>query len=336
MTPAASFGYAPIVLDISGAGVDLFFVISGFVMVYASQDLFQSADGGWLFLRRRIARIVPLYWIVTTLFLLTMVLMPHALSSAAPTGMEILKSYFFIPYAQVGADVMRPIYKLGWTLEYEMFFYCVFAALLFLPMRWTILATAILFSGLATLGATLSPAPGILSFWTDPIILEFVMGAFIAMAFLHGWRLPLGVAAAVFLIGLCGFALASIFGIETHGAWRPAVRGLPAAMIVAAAVFKKEASASEQRITIFLVALGDASYAVYLLHPWLIRSSQLICDRMHLSSNLLPWIFVGAVLALLAPVSLLVHRRVERPMTKYVQRLFFSRRPAAVPLPALS
>jgi exopolysaccharide production protein ExoZ len=85
MAAAASSGYRPILLDLTGAGVDLFFIISGFVMVYASRDLFERAGGGQLFLRRRVARIVPLYWAVTTVFLLTMMVIPHALATAAPT-----------------------------------------------------------------------------------------------------------------------------------------------------------------------------------------------------------------------------------------------------------
>ena len=124
--PAATTGYAPILVDLTGAGVDLFFVISGFVMVYASHDLFATPDAARRFLTRRIARIVPIYWLVTTLFLAIMAA-SHVLSSAPPTWSEIAKSYLFVPYMPHGGEVMQPVYKLGWTLNYEMFFYAVFA-----------------------------------------------------------------------------------------------------------------------------------------------------------------------------------------------------------------
>ncbi len=334
MPAAATTGYVPIVLDLTGAGVDLFFVISGFVMVYASRDLSQTAGGGQLFLKRRIARIVPFYWMMTTLFLLTMVLMPHALSSAAPTPIEILKSYLFIPYVHAGADVIRPVYKLGWTLNYEMFFYFVFAALLFLPMRWTVFVTAVLFSGLVALGATLSPSSGILSFWTNPIILEFVMGSFIALAFLHGWRQGIGGASALLFLGICGFAVTTITGLDAHGSWRPLLWGLPAALIVAAAALKSDAIAPAGRAMGFLVALGDASYALYLLHPMVIRALRLSWDRLGLSIALSPWIFIGAALVVLVPVALMVNIWIERPMTKYVQKLLAVRRSVAATAPA--
>jgi peptidoglycan/LPS O-acetylase OafA/YrhL len=61
---------------IGGAGVDLFFVISGFVMVYASERLFQRDRGSLIFITHRIIRIVPLYWLVTTLYLIVSFALP--------------------------------------------------------------------------------------------------------------------------------------------------------------------------------------------------------------------------------------------------------------------
>jgi len=71
--------FDPILLDLTEAGVDLFFVISGFVMVFASRDLFATPGGGLVFLSRRIARIVPLYWSMTTIFLTAMLVSPKCL-----------------------------------------------------------------------------------------------------------------------------------------------------------------------------------------------------------------------------------------------------------------
>jgi peptidoglycan/LPS O-acetylase OafA/YrhL len=327
MAAAASSGYRPILLDLTGAGVDLFFIISGFVMVYASQDLFERAGGGQLFLRRRVARIVPLYWAVTTVFLLTMMVIPHALATAAPTWIEILQSYLFIPYAHAGSDVMQPVYKLGWTLNYEMFFYLVFALVMFLPMRWAVYGIAVAFACLVAIGALVPSAPGVVIFWTHPIILEFVMGAFIAMAYLHEWRLPIGLAALLFAAGLCGFALTVMAGPDAHGPWRPLLWGLPAAAIVAAAVCKGETAAPAGRVMIFFVALGDASYALYLLHPMVIRVLRLIWDRFGLSVSVTPWIFIALGFVLVVPISMIIHVWIEKPMTKSARRLFGPRRP---------
>ncbi len=102
--------------DRLGSGVDLFFVISGFVMVYG--PLFGAQGGPLTFMRHRLARIVPLYWAATTIWLL--------LGQPFHTT-ELLGSYFFIPYPSFG---FNPLYGVGWTLNFEMLFYTVFSVCL--------------------------------------------------------------------------------------------------------------------------------------------------------------------------------------------------------------
>ncbi len=80
------------------AGVDLFFVISGFVMVVSSQRLVGQHGQRWSFLGPQVARIVPIYWLMTGLFLAILFIRPGALNSAAPTVTEIVRSLLFIPY----------------------------------------------------------------------------------------------------------------------------------------------------------------------------------------------------------------------------------------------
>lgn len=145
-------GFVPLLVEWTGVGVDLFFVISGFVMVYASQKLFALKGGAATFLYRRLARIAPLYWGVTTFFLLVMLVSPVLLSSGAPTVQEIVKSYLFIPYAKDGAEMMQPVYKLGWTLNYEMSFYVIFALLIGLPRQIAVLMLAVILMTLVGIG----------------------------------------------------------------------------------------------------------------------------------------------------------------------------------------
>jgi exopolysaccharide production protein ExoZ len=101
---------APIV-DIGAAGVDLFFVISGFIMVYTSERLFGQTGAPQRFLARRIIRIVPLYWTLTAFAALVLF----------GFGPNTLGSYLFIPTHR------GPILTVGWTLNYEMMFYSLFA-----------------------------------------------------------------------------------------------------------------------------------------------------------------------------------------------------------------
>lgn len=105
-------------------GVQLFFVISGFVMVYATEPLFGTRRGPFVFLERRIVRIVPLYWVVTT-FYLALTLVFAKFDKGYPASF-VVASYLFIPLARPDGTI-EPLVGQGWSLNYEMLFYAVFA-----------------------------------------------------------------------------------------------------------------------------------------------------------------------------------------------------------------
>lgn len=156
------------------SGVDLFFAISGFIMVYSSAGLF-TKDGAWrIFIARRLSRIVPLYWLMTAGAI--------AMFSAPESWQMLVSSLLFIPYHTV-AGTFFPVDSGGWTLNYEMFFYALFACAIFLPR----LAAAAAVGGfLLTLVATFRLFPVTddrLLYWSDPIVLEFCIG--MAIGLLH-------------------------------------------------------------------------------------------------------------------------------------------------------
>ena len=123
--------FAPIAAFPWEAGVDVFFVISGFIMVHASTRLFGAEGGARAFLARRIARIVPIYWAVTTLYLAVALAVPDLLNRELLGWPLVVASYLFIPMARPDG-LVQPLYGLGWTLNYEMFFYALFAV----AVRW--------------------------------------------------------------------------------------------------------------------------------------------------------------------------------------------------------
>ena len=181
-------------------GVDLFFVISGFVMVYSSERLFGHPDAPRKFFARRLARIVPLYWATSSVFIWFVV--PYASTKS------VLGSYFFTPHVPSEA----PLLFVGWTLIYEMFFYTVFSIALFARRRLAVVAGAgvflVLFALLmpapkdASVGFFAPPASHSFGYLADPIIIEFVFGMIIALAYRAGVRFSLqatiiSIAAAV-------------------------------------------------------------------------------------------------------------------------------------------
>ena len=132
---------------IGAAGVDVFFVISGYIMWSVMRD----GPSPRSFLTRRLARIVPLYWAVT-LAMVAFSAVPGALPNLQLTWRHVLLSLLFVPHAAPDGAVF-PVLVPGWTLTYEMFFYAILTAALWLPASLRLLAVSATLTGLAAAGA---------------------------------------------------------------------------------------------------------------------------------------------------------------------------------------
>jgi exopolysaccharide production protein ExoZ len=156
-------------------GVDLFFLISGYVMVGASED----TPSPGVFLARRISRIIPLYWLATiAVFVLTLIV-PHAFASTKADLLDLIRSLAFIPYVKA-SGLAEPVLYVGWTLNYEMFFYALFAASLFLSRNVGRLAVVIALVILSGAGFAIRPTGVIAEFYTGWRLLEFALGVGLA------------------------------------------------------------------------------------------------------------------------------------------------------------
>jgi exopolysaccharide production protein ExoZ len=169
--------------NIGGAGVYSFFVVSGFVMAFISWHSFGDLQSGIDFLRRRFIRIVPLYWIGTLAALFF-----HKVSAthgSEDSWRELAYSLFFIPYR--GSDgTWSPILPQGWTLNYEIMFYVIFALGLCAPRKFGL---PVVFAALVTLVLAGDKAPySVITYLASPIILWFLFGIALAIIWKH-WGL---------------------------------------------------------------------------------------------------------------------------------------------------
>jgi peptidoglycan/LPS O-acetylase OafA/YrhL len=297
------------------AGVDIFFVVSGFIMVHASQDLFGRPGAAGIFLRRRLARIVPLYWAMTGVFLLIVLVSPSVLNSGTPSLAQIAGSYLFWPMLST-QGVAQPVYSLGWTLNYEMLFYAIFAAALLLPARWTLPAVALMLTALVASESLAGPLPLPFGFWGQPIVLEFAAGMGIALLRRSGFRLH-GMLRVLVALGGVAVLMAAAHRGDGEGGWSVVVwNGSAAILLVLAAACGREGAMPPQPVRA-LATLGDASYALYLVHPFVIRGLREVALRIGGVSVGLYILFAlgGAIMA-----ALLLHRWFERPMTGLVRR----------------
>ena len=133
-------------------GVDIFFVISGLIMVLVTDGRMNGLSGAAVFLRKRLIRIVPPYWFYTTVIVATALLVPQAFDRFRIDVLHVVQSYLFLPAPNPAGQVL-PVLIVGWTLCYEMYFYLVLAALLLFPPRLVLPALTFFFGGSVLFGA---------------------------------------------------------------------------------------------------------------------------------------------------------------------------------------
>lgn len=279
-------------------GVDIFFVISGFVITLSAQRLrTQPAE----FLRRRLLRVVPLYYVFTTLMVAVLLLWPGATKDTALDPAQILSSYGFIPYAREDGRI-APVLSLGWTLNYEIFFYATFA--LCMAFARPFLAICLFFVALVMLGALIPQSSVPIIFWSNPIICEFLFG--IALA--HLWQRNLIKTHWLKAVLCLVLGLGLLIGLHSTALPRVITAGLPATLIVGSGTVLCP------RFPVPGQLMGDASYALYLSHRFVLRAATigLLPLLPVTATGVWIYVFIVTVTALFAGV--LTHLVLERPL----------------------
>ncbi|MGI3903838.1 MAG: acyltransferase family protein [Janthinobacterium lividum] len=296
-------------------GIHLFFVISGFIMLRTARG-FGSVRGATIFLTRRILRVVPLYWLLTSLVLVGTAVAPGLLNTP-PGGLAVvIGSYLFVPVMRSTGE-LRPVLGQGWTLNYEMFFYVLFACAMLLPRRLAVPALATTLVFLVALGRVVNPPFAAVAVWTDGLLLEFLFGIGIALLAERGATIGVVPALILTVSGCLGAVLLGPMTPRFDGLALWAREGLPAAFIVAGCVLGPAWRSG--RAVLALALVGDASYSLYLSHPFairLLRSAWLNWTPAVMP----PAVYLVTACAAAITLALLLHRWVERPMTEWLQR----------------
>jgi exopolysaccharide production protein ExoZ len=298
----------------AGSGVDLFFVISGFIMVVTSS---RNDVGPQKFFLLRVIRVVPLYWLAT-LAAIACAAFEHSFEEVYPP-VAIVKSLLFIAYAPPTLPHnLWPILQNGWTLNYEMFFYALFALSLAAPRGVRLPALAATLGSLVIIGRVFGPfAKPLTSYYFSPFLLEFVAGMFLA----HGWlrdgsrdSLP----ESLFLIAFGLYCLATPHSL---------VIVMGGAFVMIAGCLNTRICAVENRP---LLELGNASYSIYLIHQFVLEALAWGWIRVF---PRITWglsaLFMALALTACVLAGYLCHRFIEKPLTSQLRKLVKDSRPIA-------
>ena len=304
------------------AGVDVFFVISGFVMAYSSAVMFGRPGAVRSFLARRVARVVPLYWLFTTATLAVAFAAPRLLNDPISGGWPaVVASYLFVPWPrQDGA--MQPLFRLGWTLNYEMLFYALFAPFLLMTRRAGSAGVIAVIIGTrrrrADLACPRQSADRLLD-RSDRRRVRLRGGARDAanrgdqaFARLGGWFCSARASRP-----------SRRSGSTTRSAARSAT-GCPAACLVASAALGPAWSGGSALSRAALL-LGDASYALYLVHPYPMRGLREVWSRIGPGGPAGIVSYIVAAIALSGLLAVWLHRRVEIPLVRAARKVLAAR-----------
>ncbi len=316
------------------SGVDLFFAVSGFVMVLVTRGRFGDAASAGAFLFSRVWRIYPPFWLFTAVVI-------AGFAAAGTLEARLEESTLIGSLTLFPVTTAAPLLQVGWTLTHELYFYLVFALMLLAPQRLlpvllALWCAVILAAWSAGLGAASPPARIAFS----PLTFEFVAGAAAGLLVVSGRR-RFGWAAIA--VGVAGIVAGSLWigppdPMSFASGWRRfAAFGIPCALIVYGAACVEVDGRS--RAPDGAVALGDWSYSLYLLHlPLIAALAALWADRWAGPLDNLAFALIATAAAV--ALSWAAFRGFERPVLalggKLRARLFPARRPQPGGTPRLA
>jgi len=231
-------------------GVDIFFIISGFVMMHSTERTSSN------FFKKRLIRILPNYYIFTLGVFILALKFPHLLNNTTADLNHLLKSLFFIPFNKNETGHF-PILFLGWTLNLEMLFYSIFALSLMINKKYRGFISSYILLTIFLISAYINSFP--LKAYNDFIIFEFILGMIIYLIIFKKNYIESFLMLLAIIIG-CLFH-------EINLNNRLLTYGLPSMIIMFLMILKFQ----NLKLSKLILMLGAGSYSLYLTHPYIIQ-----------------------------------------------------------------
>lgn len=302
-------------------GVDLFFLISGFMMMYSTE---RSTEH---FLMKRAIRIIPLYTVMTILSYAALLIMPGLFEQTTAAPVYLIKSLLFIPFSMGG--VTQPLLRVGWTVNYEVLFYLLFFISMKISVKYRAQICSAILVILILAGNFVPEGMEPLSFWTDSILSEFVvgMGLFYMLRFLYEKHEAgtYGRRKSCLQAGIMLFISGLLFAYEWWSYESPFLGALPQAVrwgIPSAVILVLTFSAGLRvRMPKALVLLGNMSFSVYLIHYYPMRLLGKVLSGTKNPDAVQVLITIAAV-ALTLGCSYICYLFMEKKLTSYLKKKY--------------
>jgi exopolysaccharide production protein ExoZ len=314
-------------------GVDLFFVISGFIITFVAHK-YNGPSQGLHFIAKRFCRINPVYYIATLFSLVAYFLgLKITHKSVQPLlkdiGLHVSDSILIFPTSDI-VESFSPLLVVGWTLAFEWLFYILFFSLIFFNVKRKALFFMNIVGCLAFIGSVSHFDDLRLIFLTNPIMLEFLLGVIICYSYLYIKRIPALIGSILLIMGIIGYLLLIVFGFGQIWHYQLVLSGdqslnrflywgIPSSFIVAGSVIlEKEGKLNSLWSNKASTLAGDASYSIYLIHLTVLNLLMLLYLKTGflMQPDLMLWFQIIIVVA----ISIVYYKLIENPLLLYMNR----------------
>jgi len=289
--------------NVGGAGVDLFFIISGFIMCHTVEHKEANFPS---FIKARVHRIIPLYWTLTTFALIVFLISPEMINSSGGNT-DIITSYFLFPTES------KFLVQAGWTLTYEFFFYFLFSSSFIVKKSYRYFFPIVIIAAIVSISFIRKPANYQIKYLTDSILLEFVFGI---LAFYFARNVKARSVFGIPLIVLSIAAMAFVNDPSFSDMPRVIRFGMPAwvffiGMTIMEPWFQKYSSNVIFKV---LREMGNSSYSLYLTHPFSLVILSMAFSRIGLNKFAIPFVILLSIGAVIS--GHLCYLFIEKPLSR--------------------
>ncbi|MEZ9768236.1 acyltransferase family protein [Vibrio breoganii] len=304
----------PNFFEMGSGGVDLFFVISGFIIIYITRNGISGNKGAIHFLLKRAVRVYPVYWVYSLSVLIVYLVQPSLVNSSQGGEVDLIRSFLLIPH-----DTL-PLLMVGWSLSYEIYFYIlIFLAMLL--FSWDKYKYYFAIISLLVWGRViLSGGEGDVSesFFLSLFIIEFVLGAFLGFLYVEHANGKISVTIVVLIIYLIS-AIVLIYNLYPYASnfKRVIYYGIPSFILLFYALFFK--SIVPTLIGIVLRYIGNWSYSIYLSHILVINVVGLLSKYLLPTDILYNYVTLFSMFVFSILLGMVSYELLERRMCNFIQ-----------------
>ncbi len=304
----------PDFFKIGNIGVDIFFIISGFIMVTVTQNYFKDRNKFYQFMYLRFTRIYPLYWFYTILLLPILFIKPEWINSSQNGNVDILSSILLFPSETL------PLIMVGWSLIHEVYFYIIFGLFLLLIDKTKLIKYAFIWLLLIIIGNIfIGHNSPLIKLIINPLTVEFIAGILIGIYFLN-YNHKLRFSKTLLFISFLSLLFVSYLheSVEIQGWNRIMIYGIPSFLIV---LFSIEVEKQGFIFHKYLINVGDASYSIYLSHLLTLSVVAKIFNIFLFESYIFELFMVITMLIIALIWGLISYKYIEIPMINFTKKL---------------